>query len=107
MWLVPGHARRDVQRETKKEEDGEMETSEVSRALTATTSVASEVGLSVGDAIVIQNSNRLAVRLVPFDVLGRVAATVGRNQDSAMFELEIARRLEETESPIAVLEPRV
>ena len=84
-----------------------METSEVSRALTATTSVASEVGLSVGDAIVIQNSNRLAVRLVPCDVLARVAATVGRNQEGAVFELEMARRLEETESPIAVLEPRV
>jgi hypothetical protein len=75
--------------------------------LTATTSVASEVGLSVGDAIVIQNSNRLAVRLVPCDVLARVAATVGRNQEGAVFELEMARRLEETESPIAVLEPRV
>lgn len=89
---------------TKKEG---METSEVSRALTATTSLASEVGLSVGDAIVIQNSNRLAVRLVPCDVLARVAATVGRNQEGAVFELEMARRLEETESPIAVLEPRV
>ncbi len=84
-----------------------MDPSEVSRALTATTSVASEVGLSVGDAIVIQNSNRLAVRLVPCDVLARVAATVGRNQEGAVFELEMARRLEETESPIAVLEPRV
>lgn len=89
---------------TKKEG---METSEVSRALTATTSLASEVGLNVGDAIVIQNSNRLAVRLVPCDVLARVAATVGRNQEGAVFELEMARGLEETESPIAVLEPRV
>src|ERR1700674_708376 len=85
--------------------DGDVETSEGSRALTATTSVASEVGLSGGDAIVIQNSNRLAVRLVPCDVLARVAATVGRNQEGAVFELEMARRLEETESPIAVLEP--
>ena len=40
-------------------------------------------------------------------MLARVAATVGRNQEGAVFELEMARRLEETESPIAVLEPRV
>lgn len=95
---------------TRREEEG-MEPSEVTRALTATTSVASGVGLSVEDAIVIQNSNRLAVRLVPCDVLARVAGTVRRNQqagaEGAAFELEMARRLEDTESPIAVLEPRV
>ena len=84
-----------------------MESTEVSRALAATTSVASELGLSVEDAIVIQNANRLAVRLVPCDVLARVAATVQRNQEVAAFELEMARRLEEADSPIAVLEPRV
>jgi len=84
-----------------------MESTEVSLALTATTSVASEVGLNVEDAIVIQNANRLAVRLVPCDVLARVAATVGRNQEVAAFELDMARRLEEVDSPIAVLEPRV
>jgi len=84
-----------------------MESTEVSRALTATTSVASELGLRVEDAIVIQNANRLAVRLVPCDVLARVAATVGRNQEVAAFELEVARRFEEADSPVAVLEPRV
>jgi hypothetical protein len=84
-----------------------MESTEVSRALTATTSVASELGLSVEDAIVIQNANRLAVRLVPCDVLARVAATVQRNQEVAAFELEMARRFEETGSPVGVLEPRV
>ncbi len=55
-------------------------------------SVASELGLSVDDAIVIQNSNRLAVRLVPCDVLARVAAPVRRNHEVAAFELEMARR---------------
>jgi hypothetical protein len=46
-----------------------MEPAEVSRALTATISHAPELGLSVEDAIVLQNANRLAVRLVPCDVL--------------------------------------
>lgn len=84
-----------------------METAEVSRALTATTSVASELGLTVDDAIVLQNANRLAVRLVPCDVLARIATTVRRNQEGAAFELEMARRLAETNSPVEVPEPRV
>lgn len=84
-----------------------METAEVSRALTATTSVASELGLNVDDAIVLQNANRLAVRLVPCDVLARIATTVRRNQEAAAFELEMARRLAETNSPVEVPEPRV
>lgn len=84
-----------------------MEPTEVSRALTATTSVASELGLSVDDAIVMQNSNRLAVRLVPCDVIARVAAPVRRNHEVAAFELEMARRFEEADGPVGVLEPRV
>lgn len=84
-----------------------MEPTEVSRALTATTSVASELGLSVEDAIVLQHANRLAVRLVPCDVLARVAATVRRNQEAAAFELELVQRFDEADSPVAVIEPRV
>ncbi len=84
-----------------------MESTQVSRALTATTSVASALGLRVEDAIVIQRANRLTVRLEPCDVLVRIAATVRRNQEIAAFELEIARRFEEADSPVAVLDPRV
>jgi hypothetical protein len=88
-----------------------VEPSQVTRALIAMASVASDVGLGVDDAIVVHNSNRLAVRLVPCDVLARVAGAVQRSQhagiDAAAFELEMARRLEATESPIGVLEPRV
>jgi uncharacterized protein (DUF2384 family) len=36
-------------------------------------SVASEVGLPVDDAIVLCNSNKVALRLLPCDVLARVA----------------------------------
>ncbi|HEY2200912.1 MAG TPA: aminoglycoside phosphotransferase family protein, partial [Solirubrobacteraceae bacterium] len=52
---------------------------------------------------VLQNSNRLAVRLLPCDVLARVAPLA---QQVALFEVELAGRLAETESPVAALEPR-
>jgi len=84
-----------------------VEPTEVSRALAAASSDASELGLSVADARVIQNANRLAVRLVPCDVLARVATSVRENHEGAAFEVEMARRLEEADCPVAVLEPRV
>jgi thiamine kinase-like enzyme len=84
-----------------------MEPTEVSRGLAATTADASELGLSVDHASVIQNANRLAVRLLPCDVLARVASPVRQNHEVAAFELEMARHFEEADCPIAVLEPRV
>jgi len=84
-----------------------MESNAVSRALTATRSVASDLGLKVEDTIVIQNANRLAVQLAPCGVLARVVATGQRNKEVAAFEIEIARHFEEADSPIAVLDPRV
>ena len=67
-------------------------------------STASALGLTVGDAVVLQNSNKLAVRLLPCDVLARVAPVA---QQVAQFEVELAQRLAETGSPVAALEPRV
>jgi Phosphotransferase enzyme family len=67
-------------------------------------STASALDLIVDDAIVLHDSNRLAVRLLPCDVLARVAPA--RHQ-AAQFEVELARRLAEAESPVAALEPRV
>jgi aminoglycoside phosphotransferase (APT) family kinase protein len=67
-------------------------------------STASALDLTVGDAVVLQNSNRLAVRLLPCDVLARVAPLAGQ---VARFEIELAQRLAQTESPVAALEPRV
>jgi hypothetical protein len=65
--------------------------------------IASALGLAVNDAVVLQNSNKLAVRLLPCDVLARVAPLT---QQVAKFEIEIAQRLAETESPAGALEPR-
>ena len=81
-----------------------MQASEVSRAVAAAMSIASALGLTVDDAIVLQNSNKLAVRLLPCEVLARVAPLA---QQVAQFEVELAQRLAETESPVAALEPRV
>jgi Ser/Thr protein kinase RdoA (MazF antagonist) len=80
-----------------------MRASEVRRAVAAATSTASALDLTVDDAIVLHNSNRVALRLQPCDVLVRVA----RDAHQAQFEVELAQRLAETESPVAALEPRV
>ena len=67
-------------------------------------STASALDLTVDDAIVLHDSNRLAVRLRPCDVLARVAP---RAHKAAKFEVELAKRLAGSECPVAGLEPRV
>lgn len=68
-------------------------------------SMASALGLRAEGAVVLHNSNRIAVRLVPCDVLARVAPASDRHRDA--FELEIARLLAGTDSPVAPVEPRI
>jgi Phosphotransferase enzyme family len=81
-----------------------LQASEVSRAVAAARSIASSLGLTADDAIVLQNSNKLALRLLPCDVLARVAPV---EHQVAQFEIELAQRLAESGSPVAALEPRV
>jgi hypothetical protein len=81
-----------------------MQASEVPRAVAAAKSIVSALGLAADDAVVLSNSNRLALRLLPCDVLARVAYA---GQEVAQFEIELAQRLAETESPAGALEPRV
>ena len=81
-----------------------MHTSEVPRAVAAATSTASALDLTVDDAIVLHDSNRLALRLLPCDVLARVAPVA---HQAAQFEVDLAQRLSGTENPVAALEPRV
>src|SRR5258708_30665797 len=81
-----------------------MQPSELQRAVAAAMSTASALGLPVDEAIVLHDSNKLAGRLLPCDVLARVAPTA---HQVAQFEVELAERLAETESPAAALEPRV
>jgi len=82
-----------------------MEPSEVQRAVDAGTAAASALGLRVDGAAVVHNSNRIVVRLIPCDVLARVAPPA--QHSGARFEVEVARRLAETNSPVAELESRV
>jgi len=82
-----------------------MHTSQIQPAVDAAVSTASGLDLSVDDAVVLHDSNRLALRLRPCDVLARVARREG--QGGAEFEVEVARRLAETDSPVASLDPRV
>jgi Ser/Thr protein kinase RdoA (MazF antagonist) len=67
-------------------------------------STASALDLTVDDATVLHNSNKLALRLVPCDVFARVAHV---GEEVAQLEVELALRLAETASPVAALEPRV
>ena len=82
-----------------------MQASHVRSAVDAAKSSASALGLKVDDAVVLQDSNRITVRLLPCDVLARVAPMA--YQASAEFEVEVARRLAEAGCPVAALEPRV
>ncbi|MGH9175047.1 MAG: aminoglycoside phosphotransferase family protein, partial [Vicinamibacterales bacterium] len=82
-----------------------MNPTEVSRAVAAAVSAVSGLDLRVDDAVVLQNSNRLAVRLLPCDVLARVAPAA--HQAGQAFEVEVARRLAAADAPVAELEPRV
>ena len=88
----------------KRREWLEMRASDVIRAVGAAKEVASGLGLAVADATVLQNSNKLAVRLLPCDVFARVAVA---GSDGFEAELEIGRRLAEVEGPVASVELRV
>lgn len=79
--------------------------SEVARAVATARSTAEALGLMVEEAIVLQNANRLVLRLQPCNVVARVANIL--HQSGAAFEVELAQRLAKTESPVEAIEPRV
>ena len=81
-----------------------MEAEIVSRAMAAATALAGELHLRVDDAVVIHNSNKLALHLMPCGVFARVAPV---GQEVAALEVELALRLAATASPVVALEPQV
>ncbi len=81
-----------------------MQTSEFRRAMAAAKSVASALGLAVDDAIVLHDSNKLTLRLLPCDVVARVAPVA---HQVAQFEIELAQLLAASGCPVAALEARV
>ncbi|WP_437040949.1 phosphotransferase [Streptomyces sp. enrichment culture] len=82
-----------------------MEPPVLRRALETARTTASELGLEVDDVRVVHNSDRVALRLLPCDVLARVAPA--RHLAEAAFEVEVARRLADAGAPVGELAPRV
>ncbi|MFI8182299.1 aminoglycoside phosphotransferase family protein [Actinacidiphila glaucinigra] len=82
-----------------------MEPSQLRRAVEAARATASELGLKVDDVVVVHDSDRVALHLVPCGVLARVAPA-GHLADSE-FEVAVARILAGVDAPVAELDPRV
>jgi Ser/Thr protein kinase RdoA (MazF antagonist) len=72
--------------------------------MAAAMSTASSLDLTVDEAIVLHDSNKLTLRLLPCDVLARVAPIASQ---VSQFEVELAQRLAESGCPVAALERRV
>jgi hypothetical protein len=81
-----------------------MQASEARRAVAAAMSTASSLGLTADDATVLHDSNKLTLRLLPCDVVARVAPVADQ---IAQFEVDLAQRLVESGCPVAAPEPRV
>ncbi|MEY2472297.1 MAG: hypothetical protein QOK28_1626 [Actinomycetota bacterium] len=86
-------------------------------AAAAALATAAELGLFANDVIILNDSNRLVLRLLPCDIVARVApAAYGEDGTRSLWtdyraraqaEIELVRRLEQTASPVAALDPRV
>jgi aminoglycoside phosphotransferase (APT) family kinase protein len=81
-----------------------MEAGDVSRAIAATTSTVVALGLEADDAVVLHNSNKLTLRLLPSDVVARVAPA---SQQVAQLEVDLAQQLVAAGCPVAHLDPRI
>jgi len=81
-----------------------MQTSEVPRAVAAAMAIASSLGLPADDAIVLHDSNKLTLRLLPCDVMARVAFAADQ---VARFEVDLAQQLADSGCPVAALAPGV
>jgi hypothetical protein len=77
---------------------------EIPGGVAAARAIASSLGLRADHASVLNHSNKLTLRLLPCDVLARVAP--GEPQ-VAQFEIDVAQRLADAGSPVAALDPRV
>jgi Ser/Thr protein kinase RdoA (MazF antagonist) len=86
-----------------------MQAAERRRAVAAAMSTASAVGLAVDNAVVLNDSNRLVVRLTPCDIVARVTPVTHHagHHMSAEREVELVKWLAQTGSPVATLDVRV
>jgi hypothetical protein len=81
-----------------------MQASMVQRAKAAAMSIAAACDLPADDALVLHDSNKLTLRLLPCDVVARVAPGA---HHVAQFEVELAQLLAASGCPVATLEQRV
>lgn len=86
-----------------------MQAAERRRAVAAAMSAASAAGLAVDNAVVLNDSNRLVVRLTPCNIVVRVTPITHHagHHMSAEREVELVKRLAQTGSPVAGLDARV
>ena len=73
-------------------------------------SVAASFDMAADDAVVLNDSNRLVVRLMPCDVVARIVPTgyrVFAAAAGAEQEVQVLRTLAAVDAPVAALEPRV
>ena len=77
--------------------------------MAAAMSTASAVGLAVDNAVVLNDSNRLVVRLTPCDTVARVTPVThyANHHMSAQREVELVKWLAQAGSPVAPLDARV
>ncbi|NGO75658.1 aminoglycoside phosphotransferase family protein [Streptomyces sp. YC504] len=81
-----------------------MEAERRGRAVDAVRRTALGLGLRVDDVVVVHDSDRAALRLLPCDVLARVGPA---EADGFAFEVEVARRAAAAGAPVGELESRV
>ncbi|MGW0607508.1 aminoglycoside phosphotransferase family protein [Streptomyces sp. NPDC002640] len=81
-----------------------MEPAELRRAVEAARATARDAGLRADDVVVVHDSDRVALRLLPCDTLVRVAASATAAEGA--YEVEAARRLADAGAPVAGLDPR-
>ncbi|RKS67974.1 phosphotransferase family enzyme [Motilibacter peucedani] len=81
-----------------------MHPEEAARAVAAATATASQLGLPVTDTVVLNDSDKLTVRLLPCDVVARIAP---ERRQAAALEVQVARGLALAGAPVVALDPRV
>lgn len=81
-----------------------MEFPLVQRAIDAARSAIGALGFDAGDGTVIHNSDRIAVRFAPCNILARIAPQAW--EEGLQFEADVAHRLGQIGAPVGTLEPR-
>lgn len=81
-----------------------MQQSEAVTAQAAAMSVASSIGRTADRAVVLHDSNKLTLRLLPCDLVARIAPA---DQQNARFEIDLALRLVAAGGPVVVPLPEV